>query len=272
MVKPDELSLLFDNHLNNFLFELSNGTSRNVSILDMPGFGNMFHSFEENCSELPWPNQLNMAIYNKLMTTYNYLGSDQWNILIYFECERLRKLWNEYMSLGNFETNDFPYRLKNNTLFDFTNYIKEDLTTFLASYSASFPSTQLQQTTSKLLKKAAKNVFLDSYLDRDIKGNGNYDNLIMDCFHQKPLLSHKIDLSRGCSDFYPILTNNGLCHTFNGIESSKIWNDAEIIKSFNKLFGNYETTSKTFWGSGASKGKVRNVKISISRFEVYFIF
>ena len=68
MVKPNELSLLFDSHLNNFLSELSNDTSRNISILDMPGFGNMFHSFEEKCFDLPWPNQLNMVIYYKVET------------------------------------------------------------------------------------------------------------------------------------------------------------------------------------------------------------
>ena len=40
--RPVELMLEFDKYLTNILSELSNGTTKNVSILDMPGSGSMF--------------------------------------------------------------------------------------------------------------------------------------------------------------------------------------------------------------------------------------
>ena len=44
--KPDNLELEFNDYLTNFSNKLSNGTLKDISILDMPGIGNMFDSFQ----------------------------------------------------------------------------------------------------------------------------------------------------------------------------------------------------------------------------------
>ena len=64
---PDELVQAFIKYLVDFTAHLSNGNLENVSILELPSFGAMIDSLEnDDCNTMPWSTQLNMAIYNKI--------------------------------------------------------------------------------------------------------------------------------------------------------------------------------------------------------------
>ena len=63
---PNMLEELFGNHLKNFASKLSNDNFINISLLDIPGFGSMIDSFQSHYCALPWPNQLNMAVYDRV--------------------------------------------------------------------------------------------------------------------------------------------------------------------------------------------------------------
>ena len=78
----------------------------------------------------------------------------------------------------------------------------------------------------------------------------------MACIFQEPLKNIlKIKGVAGCGDLHPILTNQGLCYSFNGIESGMLWKNSKLIQSFNEVFGTYQPTKKLFNGIGQSKGK-----------------
>ena len=262
-------------------YEVSNGNWKNVSILDVPGFGSMVNNFEtvsvqanffvsktEICT-IPWANQLNMAIYNKLMSKYSW--SKNWEKIINQECSDLKNLWKKYME--DPDNNDFPPEIHNNTLFNFTDFIKDDMQAFLAVYVGSFQTSVGQNhvhvhekghmvdidygqqgNISGLWLEAGKNVFQETNSVDFVKKNSFYDKLIMDCAFKKPLMTKEADVNGGCGEFSQSLTNNGICHSFNGMEPSKIWKDAEIIRAFNQVFGKYLTKDHNFRGSGSSEG------------------
>ena len=254
---PDDMTQLFDNHLKNFLFQLSNGTLKNISLLDLPGFGAMNHVKYWNCF-LPWPNQLSMAIHHK-NGAIDWGPSSDISHAVQEECNILNDAW-AYYTQYNSSASNFPPDLVDNISFNFTNYIKEDMKTFLAAYSASFLTVGKRETVEALFKNAAKNVFSEIISDDDVTPTylgrfyHYYDKLIMECVYQTPLMSHDPDIVNACLDFKPILTSNGLCHSFNGIETAKMWFDSEIIQSFNAVFGRFQNLKKQFRGIGPSEG------------------
>ena len=66
--KPNELETQFNEYLMKMTEELSNGTLKNISILDLPSFGSHISGSyldKEQTSESNWPNELNFAIYNQ---------------------------------------------------------------------------------------------------------------------------------------------------------------------------------------------------------------
>ena len=187
------------------------------------------------------------------MSSNNYTWSNDWRTILYKECNGLRKLWKEYMRSP--KVNDFPPKKKTNNYFNFTGYIKDDMPTFLTAYSASFPNI-FNNTT--VWSEVAKRVFSDTnYSEDDVETYGLYDNLIMGCVYQKPLFSESGNLE-GCADVSPVLTSNGLCYSFNGIDTSDVWRQAlrstEILQSFSKVFGTLEHETKKFRGIGHSEG------------------
>ena len=175
------------------------------------------------------------------------------------ECNILNHAWVYYMHYNRSESN-FPPYLEDNVSFNFTNYIKEDMKTFLAVYAASFLTVGKAEAIEAIFKNAAKNIFSDIISENDVaptKLNGSfryYDKLIMECVYQKPLMTHEADVINGCLDFHPILTSNGLCHSFNGIETANMWFDSEIIQSFDAVFGRFQNFKKQFRGIGPSEG------------------
>ena len=249
--KPDDQTLALNKYFMNVAHELSNGKLSEISILDVPGFGSMFHPFKKSCSSYdysqpPWSLQLNMAIYNQLIKKYNFSWS--WKDDLRSNCEDLAYHWEQYMK--DPEANPFPPTVINNTFFNYTKYIKEDMTTFLETQTIS-----TQNTNESYWSDLATKVFSETNSKTHVQENGYYDRLIMDCVFKEPLLSHEPNLSRGCGDFYPKLTSNGLCQSFNGIEASQMWKEnSEIIQSFSKVFGGFQPHPKLFRGTGNSEG------------------
>lgn len=254
--QPGELTLLFDKYLMNVTSELSQGKIKNISILDLPAFGFMSDAFEANCFEMPWPNQINMATYHQFLSAK---WSTKWYREIIIECKGLSRNWRDYVIESTPETSKYPPTLRKNIFFNFTEHIKKDMPTYLASYAASFQTISNPNTNSTMWNKVAKRVFFRTNPDDFMTTNGYYDKLIIDCAFKEPLMRHKPDMAEGCLDFYNSLTSNGLCYTFNGIDSSNIWKDAEIIQAFNKVFGQQKNEEKKFRGIGQSEGKPHSI-------------
>jgi hypothetical protein len=279
--KPNGITLSLNKVLTNMALELSNGAWENVSILDVPGFGSMVNNFDtvikqgmgifsfsktEVCG-IPWNNQLNMAIFHEMARSYSW--SKTWEKTINTECLNMKKLWKKYMT--TFNATDFPPARGNNTLFNYTNSIKDGMTMFLAIYAASFQTSlnenqeqqdnkfNSNQTTkmdiTQMLRETGKKVFKETESDDYVKKNTIYDKLIMDCAFKTPLMTKKTNAISGCGEFSQSLTNNGICHSFNGMNPLKLWRDAEIVQAFNKVFESHQTKPHMFRGSGASEGK-----------------
>ena len=254
--KPDNQELFFDEILRNMTLALSGGKLQNVSLLDLPGFGSTVDSFETLNCQLPWSVQHNMPLFKSLMSSNNNTWSNGFTSDIQNECNALKKLWKIYMY--NSDTSDFPPKIQKNTLFNFTKHIKEDMSTFLTAYAVSF-SNLISNTTiwSGIAKTLSKKI----NFEKNVRVLGKYDKLVFDCVFQEPLMSHKFDAhaDEGCTDFFPVLTNNGLCYSFNGIETSKFWKkalrDSDLLQSFSSVFGTAEEQTRNFGGIGPSEGK-----------------
>ena len=113
--------------------------------------------------------------------------------------------------------------------------------------------------------------------ETNAKDSVYFDNLIIDCAYQRPLMmmsndyepdqensfvQHSIQNPKGlkiedlgCDQFHPILTSNGLCHSFNGVGPENIYSNAKIVQAFISLFGSIDKQSKKFRGTGHSEGK-----------------
>ena len=149
--------------------------------------------------------------------------------------------------MNDFKASDFPPDIQNNTFFNFTNYIKDDMSTFLTAYATSFPNLSRNTT---VWSGIAKKLFNETNSENDVRQYRKDDKLIIDCVFQEPLMSHKSDAFEGCTDLLPVLTDNGLCYTFNGIETSKVWSpmlaDSEILQTFSAVFGTSEEQTRNF--------------------------
>ena len=158
--------------------------------------------------------------------------------------------------MNDFKASDFPPDIQNNTFFNFTNYIKDDMSTFLTAYATSFPNLSRNTT---VWSGIAKKLSSKTNSENDVRDYGKYDKLIIDCVFQEPLMTHKFDADEGCTDFFPVLTDNGLCYSFNGIETSKVWKealrDSDLLQSFSSVFGTVEDQTRNFSGIGRSEGK-----------------
>ena len=120
------------------------------------------------------------------------------------------------------------------------------MTTFLATYASSIKinTTKISENWIKASKKIFGNIRV-----KDSK-NTFYDKLIMDCVFKEPLMSHQADFASGCISFDYSLTSNGLCHTFNGIETSLLlkqkWRFTEVNKAFERIFEKSFGGKRTF--------------------------
>ena len=113
--------------LTNFTFFLSNGTLRNISLLDLPAFGSTIPTLRKDLrKQFNWPIETNYAILKSnpevngsIFTAYKTL-MDDWGS----HMEQLRK----HGYAKNFTT-----EMSNNLHMNFTRFIKADMKTFLTA-------------------------------------------------------------------------------------------------------------------------------------------
>ena len=79
----------------------------------------------------------------------------------------------------------------------------------------------------------------------------------MNCAFREGLSKVSGTGSKGCTQFKPTITSNGLCYTFNGESLSKMWRPSEVTETFDQIFPYFTTNKETFGGSGAVQGKLR---------------
>ena len=88
----------------------------------------------------------------------------------------------------------------------------------------------------------------------NVKEKGVYDKMIMDCAFKENLQLKKQPSDGGCEGFEPSITTNGMCYTFNGQHSSKIWKTSNMMTTFSHLFPSQGNSNKTFGGSRTVQG------------------
>ena len=95
-----------------------------------------------------------MTTYHQLMSRWNNSWKEGWETLIDHECSVLKNLWLKYTS--DPVKNEYPPKIRNNTLFNFTNYIIQDMPTFLAGYSEASKTIRSQSTNATRWGSVAK--------------------------------------------------------------------------------------------------------------------
>ena len=119
----------FETDLNRYMIkitdEISDRKLRNVSILDLAGFGSKIVKLKKGMSsDLTWPTATNFAIYRDGMRNMS---------IVFNEYKTLIDLWNNHMkSIDKGNSNGtLTMEMKNNKFFNFTIYITKDMSTFL---------------------------------------------------------------------------------------------------------------------------------------------
>ena len=117
------------NHLLTRITEvLSDGRTKDISILDLPGFGAKLDHFEKGHQKSPtWPTEINFALHNSLKGNLSQ---------VFLLHKILLNDWKHYMK-GLYNTDrvadTFTYEMEHNEVLNFTKYIKEDMKSFLWS-------------------------------------------------------------------------------------------------------------------------------------------
>ena len=129
----------------------------------------------------------------------------------------------------------FSAIMENNTILNFTKYIRDDMKSFLMSIQASHLNPRTDS--FPIWKDIAHRVFKCNEKDAFVSDRGIYDKLIMTCTMRRNLLKKaSFYHEEGCDLFHPTLTTKGFCYTFNGNTPHETWKTAEIINVFNDLF------------------------------------
>ena len=123
---PTSLENNFNQLLTNITFALSNGTSKNISLLDFPAFGSIITTLKKGLKQqFVWPIKTNYALLRKNPT------KEMSNVFLSYKS--LFEDWSEYMD--HLDKHDyakfFTQNMRNNTHLDFTHHIKTDMKTFL---------------------------------------------------------------------------------------------------------------------------------------------
>ena len=72
-------------------------------------------------------------------------------------------------------------------------------------------------------------------------------------FLKETRLKGKEKKTGGCEHFSLSLTNNGPCHTFNGILPSSIWRPSKLTHGLERFLDNYQSL-ENYGGVGATQG------------------
>ena len=133
--EPDSLSDDFNTLLTKITFVMSNGTLKNVSLLDLPAFGSTISTLKKGLKkQFVWPTKVNFALLKRnsavnmttKMTSYKMLTED----------------WRHYMQDFDkpYSYGLFTQQMQNNEYFNFTKIIEDDMKTFLTSIAGKITS------------------------------------------------------------------------------------------------------------------------------------
>ena len=237
---------------------LSNGKLSNISILDLPAFGSSIAWLKKQHKRAPnWPTEMNFAVLNKM----NFAELNQSNAEMSEVFEKYKVLlthWDNYMN--NISQNNphaiFTPEMGNNTFFNFTNYIRADLRTFLIAIHGSTLTASNQ--TLPIWKQLGSMLLNSTNGLHDNMARGLYDKLIMQCgFKQDISQTEHFTPEGGCHLFDPTLTTNGMCYTFNGAKTSDIWKSTELTNLFKDIFS-WKPSKEVYREAGKLDGKVQS--------------
>ena len=245
---PTKLEVEFHEQMTKMTEILSNGTLKNISIIELPGFASKIPWLELRHKRQPnWPIELNFAIRNNI-------ADDAASAFAKYKT--LVTHWKAYME-GLFRKNQaavFTPEMRNNRLFNFTNYIRDDIKTFLIATHGSFLTSE--KNSSEIWQDVANDLFngTKSY-SHSLNEKNQYNKLFMECAFKQSLSSKKdLDHDGGCDLFHPTLTTNGLCYTFNSEAPGDIWKPSEITNTFQDLFP-FKDSTEVFQGAAMGEGK-----------------
>ena len=118
----------------------------------------------------------------------------------------------------------------------------------------SFPTTQKDLPLTWL--EVVETVFNKTVGEKFVQTNGLYNEIFIDCSYQEPLMkkpSQSPKLTGNCKYFDYALTNKGVCHSFNSLDQSKIWQPSKIVNSFQQIVRNKHPDRK-LGGTGSNQG------------------
>ena len=125
--EPSKLEEKFNHLLTGITEVLSDGQLTDISILDLPAFGAKIDHLEKGHKKSPnWPTEINFALHN----------SNSRNLTdFFFLYKSLLDDWKDHMEslYDTHPTDTFTHQMRNNEVFNFTKYIKDDMKTFLLS-------------------------------------------------------------------------------------------------------------------------------------------
>ena len=136
--------------------------------------------------------------------------------------------------------------------FNFTEYIKDDFSTFLQVYLEAHPKTTDNYRMDQIWRQTAEQSFGET-ID---KGNGLFNKLFLDCSFKKTFMTAGNPLPGECDLFQQTLTSNGLCLSFNTVPPSDIWKEFKVVKALEEIMTIKPTKNSFFSGAGANDGKL----------------
>ena len=128
--KQTSLEEDFNGLLTNITFVISEGTLRNVSLLDLPAFGSTVATLRKDLKkQFNWPIETNHAILTK---------NPGLNLTkVFVDYKNLVEDWGHHMKHleRNSDRTYFTEEMKNNKYLNFTRFINTNMKTFLISIS-----------------------------------------------------------------------------------------------------------------------------------------
>ena len=130
---PTALAKDFNQLLTKLTYEMSTGILKNVSLLDLPAFGSTIGTLKKDLKrQFIWPTKVNFELFKanpgvnrtRVFESYKSLTDDWLNYM-----EQLDKIHHQ---------NYFTPEMKNNKFFNFTQYVKDDMKTFLTAVSGNY--------------------------------------------------------------------------------------------------------------------------------------
>ena len=162
----------------------------------------------------------------------------------------------------------FSAEMKNNYLFNFTKYIREDMKTFLIALHGSHLSAT--NGTMKTWSQVADESFNQKRSKLSGSKVGFYDKLVMQYAFKRDIdKKQENDYDGGSELFTPTLTTNGLCYSLNAQNYSDVWKESEVTNTFNELFP-HNDSAEFFQGAAITDGEIL-IQVDILGLTVYTI-